>query len=179
MMQITEPDYSVALVCASLLDHTLEEVIPRYLVPLTNNEKKGLFDDDKRGPLSTFSAKIRMGHAVGIYGPKTKADLNTIKTIRNAFAHSGLQLSFAEPSVAAEVNKLHVIFDLPEHGASTLGAKNIFIVASFMILTGIRGYDRGTLREATSEERDDKTITLYRRHHLPRAPLGPTPHMMD
>jgi hypothetical protein len=39
------------------------------------------------GPLGTFSAKIDLGLLLGIYEPKIHQMLNTIRNIRNEFAH--------------------------------------------------------------------------------------------
>jgi hypothetical protein len=39
-------------------------------------------------PLATFSAKIRLAYALSIFGSSTRDDLDTIREIRNAFAHS-------------------------------------------------------------------------------------------
>jgi hypothetical protein len=39
------------------------------------------------GPLGSFSAKINLGYLMRLYGKDTKNELDTIKEIRNSFAH--------------------------------------------------------------------------------------------
>jgi DNA-binding MltR family transcriptional regulator len=83
---------------SSLLEEALAEAIKRKLVPLGKEDLKALFEGD--GPLSTFSARIRMGYALGIYGGKARRDLNLIREIRNAFVHSIRHLDFTTAEVA-------------------------------------------------------------------------------
>ncbi len=40
------------------------------------------------GPIATFSQKIKMAEAIRIIGPATRANLDHIREIRNAFAHT-------------------------------------------------------------------------------------------
>jgi hypothetical protein len=55
---------------------------------------------DKQGaPLSSFHAKIVIGHALGIYGEVTRDDLRRMKLIRNAFAHSPRAVTFETPEI--------------------------------------------------------------------------------
>jgi hypothetical protein len=54
----------VVVVAGSILDQSLLRAI-RFAVPNSNNVLRDrLFDD--RGPLSSFAAKIDLGHALGI-----------------------------------------------------------------------------------------------------------------
>ena len=90
-------DRAAVLICASLLDHALETAILSYFVQLDQNEHRDIFAED--GPLSTFSAKIRLAYALGIFGPNTKKDLVVIQSIRNAIAHSRSHLNFQSPEI--------------------------------------------------------------------------------
>jgi hypothetical protein len=56
---------------------------------------------DFEGPVGTFSAKIQMAYALGIFGSDTRHDLELIKLIRNTFAHSQKPLKFELPEVRA------------------------------------------------------------------------------
>lgn len=53
------------------------------------------------GPLGTFDNKIRMGYALEIFGDEMLENLNVIKSIRNAFAHSRLPINFDTPEVVS------------------------------------------------------------------------------
>jgi DNA-binding MltR family transcriptional regulator len=59
------------------------------------------------GPLYSFSPKIALGHALGIYGPKTRDDLDIVRNIRNAFAHALEDVDFSHRDIARECDKLH------------------------------------------------------------------------
>jgi DNA-binding MltR family transcriptional regulator len=54
---------------------------------------------DEQGPLRSFSTKISMGYALGIYNDKIRDDLNVVRIIRNAFAHSKKLLEFDDPLI--------------------------------------------------------------------------------
>jgi|HubBroStandDraft_5_1064220.scaffolds.fasta_scaffold53754_1 DNA-binding MltR family transcriptional regulator len=58
---------------------------------------------DERGPLRSFYAKIAVGHAFGIYDDKLRNDLDVIRTVRNAFAHSKKLLHFDDPLIVPEL----------------------------------------------------------------------------
>ena len=58
-------------------------------------------------PLSTFSAKIRMGFAMKLYGERTFDDLELLKKLRNLFAHGRLAIDFNTPEVKSAINQFH------------------------------------------------------------------------
>jgi hypothetical protein len=58
-----------------------------------------------RGPLSTFSNKILMGHALRIYDENTRCNLDIVRNIRNAFAHSKRPINFDHDLVIKELKK--------------------------------------------------------------------------
>jgi len=62
---------------------------------------------ENAGPLATFYAKINFGFAFGLFGPKTRADLNWIRDIRNAFAHATTSISFQSPEVLEACGQIH------------------------------------------------------------------------
>lgn len=54
---------------------------------------------DANGPLATFSNKIIMAYGMGIFGKKTRHDLDLIRHLRNGFAHCRLPIRFRNPEV--------------------------------------------------------------------------------
>lgn len=58
-----------------------------------------MFEDTANGPLSTFSAKIKMGYSLGLYNKLMRDELDLIRYIRNAFAHSWRKLDFESTAV--------------------------------------------------------------------------------
>ena len=94
-----ESDRGLAILLATLAEHGLEWGIYRRMPGLGEALRKKTFSGDK-APLGTFSAKITMGRAMGIYGPETERLLNDVRAIRNMFAHTLMPIKFSTPGVA-------------------------------------------------------------------------------
>jgi hypothetical protein len=75
----------------SIIEYDLERSIKYKFRPLSNKMSKRLFDD---GPISSFAAKIDLGYALDITADATHQELDKIRQIRNAFAHTRDALSF-------------------------------------------------------------------------------------
>jgi hypothetical protein len=95
----TAEDRVAAIIETILLETTLEDILRTKLIPLSQTDYNGIFGPER--PLSTFSARIRFGYALGLYGKSTRKDLDTVRHIRNAFAHSRKRLSFDTEVIAA------------------------------------------------------------------------------
>ena len=96
--QSLESDYAIAIVGASLIERALEVAILSRFVPMSKTDRGRLFEFEQ--PLGSFSARIRIGAALGLYGSFTCADLQTIKYVRNQFAHSPTLRKFSDDSIA-------------------------------------------------------------------------------
>jgi hypothetical protein len=94
-------DHAVAMMGAGLIEKALEVAILSRLIPMGNEDRERLFSYDRRGPLCDLSARIRMGFAMGLYGPDTFGDLTKIREVRNAFAHSLWYIRFVTGEVAS------------------------------------------------------------------------------
>jgi hypothetical protein len=80
----------------SILEYDLERSIKWKLRPLNKEMRKRLFE--AYGPLSTFAAKIDFAYGLDITTDAIHKELNTMKKIRNNFAHTKQSLSLdAEP----------------------------------------------------------------------------------
>jgi hypothetical protein len=90
-------DRAAALIVAAILEHALRTAILTHFV-LDEQETEQMFSGIT-SPLATFSARIKIGYALGIYGPDMKSDLQTIEHIRNVFAHSRRHLDFSSPEI--------------------------------------------------------------------------------
>jgi Mannitol repressor len=101
-------DHAIALMGASIAEKALEVAILSQFVDLSTDERQRLFDYDKRGPLSDLSAKIKIGYAIGIYGKSTREDLDKVRQIRNAFAHTLQLVTFDTPTIADLCASLHM-----------------------------------------------------------------------
>lgn len=103
-----QSDRAAAIVMVASVEADLHDCIrSRLRMDLTKAELAGLFDGE--APLATFSAKIKIGHALGLYGPKTRDDLDVIRHLRNTCAHAKRPVSFDLPVFASVLTRLNVI----------------------------------------------------------------------
>lgn len=93
-------DHALALVGASFVEKALETAILSRLIPLNEEDRKRLFDYQFGGPLCDLAGRIQMARAMGIFGANTFDDLERIRQVRNAFAHSLWHITFATAEVA-------------------------------------------------------------------------------
>jgi hypothetical protein len=97
---VEQSDRAAAITAASVLDALLEETILRRLMPLARDREEALFRGPNK-PLATFSAKIEMAFALGLYSNEERLKPHRIRDIRNRFAHRIEPLKFSEPSIRA------------------------------------------------------------------------------
>jgi hypothetical protein len=92
---------ATAILGGVMVEHELEVLLRRRF--LRNDDKvwKELIGD--HGPMSSFSAKILMGYAFRIYDDDTKYNLNIVRKIRNAFAHSKKIIHFDHDLISEEL----------------------------------------------------------------------------
>ena len=111
-----ESDRACAVLGAALLDARLESLYDRRLRTSKNELLSG------NGALSTYSARIRVAHALNWITEDVAFDLNQIRTIRNEFAHNAdHELSFGNQSIADKCRTLlvaQVLIDANEYAAS-------------------------------------------------------------
>ena len=107
----SETDRGRALVAASLIEEMLEEVLRGLFIEGTAT--KSLFDGPN-APLSTFSAKTAASRALGLITLTEFQDIEAVRKIRNAFAHSVL-VSFDDQKIKSWAASLKT-------GMSTLDA---------------------------------------------------------
>jgi len=132
-------DRATALIGGALLDTALKLLICTQFRELTNEQADDIFDGPTAS-LSSFSAKIRIAHALGFYGSKTLQDLERVKTIRNTFAHTLVPITFETEEVNAVCNNLTVAFQLVGHDRiqkyidDPYTPKNRFIISVSFVL---------------------------------------------
>jgi len=61
---------------------------------------------EQGGALSTFFAKIHLGYAMDLFDDAVRDDLETIRRVRNVFAHSSLPITFATEEVTKQLRNL-------------------------------------------------------------------------
>jgi len=99
-----ESDRSAAILASSFLEEILGETIRSFFV-----EDQSV-DDIFKGysPLSTFSSKIDFAYALGLVTKEMKQDLDTIRKIRNHFAHNWKDVSFDTSPVSDFCRNLRI-----------------------------------------------------------------------
>jgi hypothetical protein len=117
-------DRGTAILGATFVESQLRELLILKMIKLNKHDKDYLFDG--MAPLSHFSAKIRVGYAFGCFGPITRYDLDVLREIRNAFAHSKRVIRFDMPIVAKQVRKFKCIAEMRDEK----NPRNLFILAT-------------------------------------------------
>ena len=108
----TEEDRAAAIIEVTNLETELENAIRSKMVSLNNTEHGEIFTG--QGALATFGARIKIAYALGIFGKQTRKDLETIRAIRNAFAHCRKPLFFHTEEVAGVCALLTVVARTPD-----------------------------------------------------------------
>lgn len=98
----------------------LERAIDLNFLLLSRKKDNALFRD-KGAPLSSFSAKIAVAHALGIFDDEYRDQLDRFRAIRNTFAHAIRPFDFNEPTIATECLKLDPRRLMNEGGGSEVG----------------------------------------------------------
>nr|WP_131196104.1 MltR family transcriptional regulator [Lichenihabitans psoromatis] len=101
-----------AILAGSLVQMVLKVAVTYNMVPLTKAEDKNLFEGS--GPLSTLSAQINVGYALGLFGKKVRHDLHVIRDIRNDFAHTLHDVTLEHADFAGRLAALHSVQLLPD-----------------------------------------------------------------
>jgi DNA-binding MltR family transcriptional regulator len=96
----------IVIAAAAILDEHLGHALKRAMQPLSTRMYERLFDS--LGPLSTFSNKIAMARALDIVSAHTFQELEKIRKLRNAFAHSSELLNFSSPQIVPLLRALRV-----------------------------------------------------------------------
>lgn len=96
---------SAAIMAAALVEQALYTAITCRLVDPGESILKAWFEGEN-APFGTFSAKIKLGRALGIYREKMEGRLVIIKNVRNVFAHRSTPITFGHPSIKQEIEKL-------------------------------------------------------------------------
>jgi hypothetical protein len=121
----TNSDRAAALIVGTILEESLEIAISTHFVGWkdvseTNREiqRDQLFGygSYELSPLSSFASRIRLGFALGIYGPKMRDDLDSIKNIRNLFAHFKGPATFEHDEIRLLCEEMNSLGKMPQGG---------------------------------------------------------------
>lgn len=101
-----ESDRAAALVAAAEVESYLVYLMLPLFWRLKADEKEALFFG-RRAPLSEFATRIAVAYGLGRIHQPERDDLDRIRRIRNAFAHTVIPVKFTTEVIAAECAKLH------------------------------------------------------------------------
>jgi hypothetical protein len=126
-------DRAKGLLATAMLEHALEEAILVFF----EGRDPNFFKDQENGASSTFHIKIRLALALGIIETTVKQDLDTIKVIRNAFAHAVEDIVFDTKEIKEACGTLMI----PQRihwggllGASPLGDAKMTFASTIRLL---------------------------------------------
>jgi len=127
-----QTDRGAAIVASAALDDVLTHAIQSRLVPLSNRQIESLFG--RMRPLSSFSAKIELGTAIGLYDQNFRRALNMIRDVRNQFAHQMGPITFADREIAQLVRNA-----TPPTVPKDTATREIFNMSFFAVYLLLRG----------------------------------------
>lgn len=145
-----QSDRALVLLCAAIIDEQLEFILKTFLIE-DNQIQERIFDNN--APLSTFSAKNNFCFYLGLISKHEYNTINTIRKIRNKFAHEILINTFEDD---ASLKGL----------CNNLSIPNGMYVPDVLIIKNdhIQNLDEEPLKEKTLKERfilTFKYITQY------------------
>jgi DNA-binding MltR family transcriptional regulator len=139
-----ESDRGVVLVVAAFLDEQLEMLLTRHFIDDPKVAAELLSSGS--GPLGTFSSRMKLAYCLDLIHPQQYKDLQTIRKLRNEFAHSHIRVSFESdrirdlcanlgfmdlvPNLAAQAD-FSLVFDNPKT------TRNQFIAHAVALFCGL------------------------------------------
>jgi hypothetical protein len=118
-------DRAVALIAACLVEDALEAAIATKCQHLNSDDHNRLFGAD--APLGTLSSRIKMAYALGLCTREEQRNLDSMRVIRNAFAHVTRPLHFSTPVVTAVCDHLTLRADA-KNGPHFARARYIWVM---------------------------------------------------
>jgi hypothetical protein len=168
-----------AIYGASIVEHDLEQLLrPRIG---RNDSATWELLTSEAGPLNTLHQKILIGYAIGAFGEFVRRNLDVVRNIRNAFAHTRTPyLDFDHELVKSELRKMVAIPRARKQVKATLdealrvietdgSVAYIDLCASLVMWMMTRHTDRVKWRTARLYR---KTAILYRKADRLRSRLG-------
>ncbi len=125
-----QADRGTALVAAAWVDDALEARIRAALRP-----EKQIADGLLRsgGALGSFAIRIKLAYLLDLVEPAARKDLDSIRGIRNDFAHGRGDLRFTTPNIRDRCRSLHAASACRLGGWTLRSQKQKFIVTAYFL----------------------------------------------
>lgn len=143
-----QTDRGAALIASAMTEVTLTRLMCCRIV--IHDDAQDILFYKEGAPLGSFATRIKVARAFGVIGPLTEAHLDTIRRIRNQFAHSPLKIDFTHKLIAAEIDRL-----LPDSGTwkqEWTPQRRRFIGTTIILMQGM---------EAAVRELMDNQVTVW------------------
>lgn len=124
-------DRSACIIMSSIIERTLERGILLLLDIIDQEKITPLFERDRA--LSSFFGNIYLAYAINLISMPIRDDLNIIRIVRNAFAHSSLPITFQSDEIKREIRKFNFeSYSVMDHSTMMVGhtkEKRDFVIA--------------------------------------------------
>lgn len=167
-----ETDRGCALFAAAYIDNALKHLLSASLVDFHTKEAD-LFEHN--GPLGTFSGRTKIAFYIGKISASCRRDIDTIRKIRNDFAHSADPLTFENEAISQRCRNLRYSFQATDsrpraHYTAAVSGLMAFLDAERLRATAIaeKADDspseqlKANTRERVEELKDDLIAALHR-----------------
>jgi hypothetical protein len=157
-IETAQSPITVAILGAALVEQELETIL-RKKIKRTDDETWERLTGES-GPLGSFWQKAELAYALKLFDDVTRDNLNSIRHIRNAFAHAKRLINFENDLVVRELRTLtipasrndaryRVLKRIREHKENDISPQKAFAnlceaVAIVLIRRDIRGTAAGT-----------------------------------
>jgi hypothetical protein len=135
----SQSDRGAGIVAAAVVEDALTSAIRSRLVELSNTRWEALFG--RMRPLSSFSAKIELGMALGLYDDNLRRLLDMLRDVRNLFAHRMEPVSFNDAKISDLVRNA-----MPARAPKMTTTRDQFILAFMAALTLLYGENATVIR---------------------------------
>ena len=112
---VQKNDRALALLFGAFLEQALEIGILSHCITIAQDEQQKLFGAPQEASVS-FDIKIRLGFALGLYGPDSRDDLTCIRHVRNTFAYAKSDVEFASKTISDVCNQIKYIDKMKWNG---------------------------------------------------------------
>ena len=126
-----ESERGAVLISASYLEGQLREIIAAFLCEMDASKK--ILGDGFNAPLGTFAARIAAAAALALISEDEYQELETIRKIRNIFAHNHRK-TFVDQDIVGLCGNLK--FSARDYAEVIVGARGQFTTASVALILG-------------------------------------------